>query len=158
MSKTYSDVLGALVADVESVVEDLADPMAHSHSTNGEVVDCLACILCARLAFAVRTAAADALVVESEGSAEAGEARDSVTLSLEVRTCYLDGNETVEHPRGVTAPAPESFTDAGLEEWATEHLFPHTGTGREGVPATYSVSITHTYVARLRDRTFVWEG
>lgn len=87
-----------------------------------------------------------------------GEARDSVALSFEARTRYVDTeDETVEHFRGVPFEAPESFTDEGLHEWASEHLFPYTGTGREDVRATYSVRITYAYVDRLRDLTFEWD-
>lgn len=44
--------LEALIADIDSIQEDLADPMGHSHE-QGESLDCLACIVLTRLSNAV---------------------------------------------------------------------------------------------------------
>lgn len=65
---THRQALEALIDDVDAIKEDLADPMAHSHPMGGgEALDCLACIMLARLSNAVESARKDYLAIEQEG-------------------------------------------------------------------------------------------
>lgn len=65
---THREALEALIDDVDAIKEDLVDPMAHSHPMEGgEVTDCLACTMRARLSSAVEFARKDYLAIEQEG-------------------------------------------------------------------------------------------
>lgn len=65
---THRKALESLIDDVDAIKEDLVDPMAHSHPMEGnEVLDCLACIMLARLSNAVEFVRKDYLAIEQEG-------------------------------------------------------------------------------------------
>lgn len=77
----------------------------------------------------------------------------TVTVDLEVHNAYTD-TVRISHVRGAVVTAPPSLTCDVLDEWASEHLFPYTGTGREGESSSYTVTITGCSDARLLDRLF----
>lgn len=64
-----------------------------------------------------------------------------ITMSCTIHNIYPDGTVIADlHDQVVTAPADHS-NDA-LQEWAEDHLFNYTGTGRDDSDASYIVTIT----------------
>lgn len=77
----------------------------------------------------------------------------TVVVSLTIVNGYGDGLEQVTAVENVTVPAPSS---ASLDEWADEHLFPLTGTGRHGGESWYAVTVTSSSDAQLTGHVFTF--
>lgn len=78
-----------------------------------------------------------------------------IHLHLQILNCYPD-EDVMEEQGGVEVPAPPNLED-DLEDWAYEHLFPLTGTGRTKGDAAYFVTIARSPdLPALEGREFSW--
>ena len=76
------------------------------------------------------------------------------TVTVSIQNHYEDGHSS-EHE--ITAPAPADRTEAALEEWFEEHVWPHTGDGHSTtMNAVYSASITRACSTELIGITHEW--
>lgn len=76
-----------------------------------------------------------------------------VTVDLKIDNIYPDEViQTLVHNKPV--PAPTTLGEDELHEWAMEHLFPFTGTGREDGDSSYEITITHSSEQKLVERVF----
>lgn len=66
-----------------------------------------------------------------------------MAISVTIENVYEDGDtvETEVTGQEVPLPADEDVAD-DYEDWAYEHLFPLTGTGKEGGDAAYFLKVT----------------
>lgn len=80
------------------------------------------------------------------------------TVDLIVKVTNVYPGEEITHFEEVELPAPDSYDEDDLEDWADEHLFPLTGTGRLSGEAGYFVTITHGDDPELVGRTWEWFG
>jgi hypothetical protein len=79
-----------------------------------------------------------------------------VTVTLSIENNYPDASVHTEVQTTVPAPGDHDV----LDEWASEHLMPLTGTGehRANDPANYELTITAATMSELVGRTFGWDG
>lgn len=73
-----------------------------------------------------------------------------ITLDLRILNTYEDGDEYTTVKCGVEVPPPpvEEYSDA-YTDWADEHIFPHTGTGRTKGDSWYDVTVTASSAPHL---------
>lgn len=78
----------------------------------------------------------------------------TATIALRIENRYEDGVE-IETTSVVTVPIPlpEEGTDE-RSDWEYDHIFPETGTGREGGDSWYDVEVTSSTVPELLGLTF----
>lgn len=68
----------------------------------------------------------------------------NVTLTLQIDNIYEDGDE-VRTTATVTVPAPPDPSDeSAYEDWAYDHIFAATGTGKTEGDSGYFVEVTET--------------
>jgi hypothetical protein len=81
-----------------------------------------------------------------------------VTLTLDIENHYGDEVVTTEVEVTVPAPPPDTDGEDAMREWADEHLYPLTGTGRTEGDAAYFVSIGRSSRPELMlcGREFEW--
>ncbi|MFE4834475.1 hypothetical protein ACFRAU_07315 [Arthrobacter sp. NPDC056691] len=77
----------------------------------------------------------------------------TVTVDLTIQNIY-PGEVIQTLVRNGQVPAPASLDADELDEWATEFLFPFTGTGREDGDSGYTISITGSPDQRLVCQVF----
>ena len=75
------------------------------------------------------------------------------TLDLRIENVYSD--ETITNHVTVTVPDPPA--GAAFEDWAEEHIYPLTGTGRPG-DAGYFVTVLESDSPVLAGARFEWYG
>lgn len=81
------------------------------------------------------------------------------TVTLEIENAYAD--ETVLNIYSdVIVPTPTEDDFADLDEWSAENLVPFTGTGehRSGDDSYYTITITHSTLAKLIGHTYEISG
>ena len=76
-----------------------------------------------------------------------------VTLTLAITNVYDD--DELAHFETTTVPAPD---DEDLDDWADEHLFPLTGTGRTDGAAGYFVKVIESTDPDLIGKDWEWFG
>lgn len=77
----------------------------------------------------------------------------TVTVDLTIENIYPNEViQTLVHNEPV--PVPTSLDRDELDEWAMEHLFPFTGTGREDGDSSYTIRITGSSEQQLVDHVF----
>ncbi|MGW1040018.1 hypothetical protein [Streptomyces sp. NPDC002547] len=76
------------------------------------------------------------------------------TVTLRIDNRYEDGVEIeTRETATVPLPLPEEGTDERTD-WEQDHIFPLTGTGREGVDSWYDVEIVESSAPELVGKTF----
>lgn len=70
-----------------------------------------------------------------------------MNITIEIENVYVGGptirvTETFDCPPMVSAVAGVWPSEDEAEQWAEEHLYPYTGTGRESGDAAYFVEVT----------------
>ncbi|MEU0344217.1 hypothetical protein ABZ092_36060 [Streptomyces bobili] len=75
----------------------------------------------------------------------------TATLTLHITNGYEDGSEVITTPV-VEVPIPAELDE--LSDWADDHIFPHTGTGRSDGDSWYEVKVTESTAPELLGRTF----
>jgi hypothetical protein len=77
----------------------------------------------------------------------------TVTVDLTIENIYPDAViQTLVHNEPV--PVPTSLDRDELDEWAMEHLFPVTGTGREDGDSSYTIRVTRSSDQQLVGQVF----
>jgi hypothetical protein len=80
---------------------------------------------------------------------------DTIAVTLEIENHYED--DMVPASAETTAPRPDLTDEEGLEEWAFDHLYPLTGTGRCLGDAAYFVRVVESPdLPELVGREFEW--
>ncbi|WP_405799500.1 hypothetical protein [Streptomyces sp. NBC_01506] len=81
---------------------------------------------------------------------------NSATIQLAITNTYFDGAE-IETSAIITVPVPYPIDPDEREEWAYEHIFPETGTGRDG-DAWYEAEVVASTDSELTGKTFEFGG
>lgn len=78
------------------------------------------------------------------------------TIKLRIDNAYDSGHDSVAEITTTELPDPSAYDRETLREWADEHLFPLTGSGREHDNAYYAVKIESSDNARLIGLWWEW--
>lgn len=76
----------------------------------------------------------------------------TVSVDLHIDNLYPDGSVITEAM--ATVPAPDGYDETALGEWAADHLFEYTGTGRYDGDSGYVITITAASDEQLVGKTF----
>jgi hypothetical protein len=90
--------------------------------------------------------------------------RNTITINLNIVNSYGDGSSaavtvtglTIAHP-GLPRPPVTDRQWQTLTDWADDHLWPLTGTGRTTGSACYEVTVTASTLPWLLGHTFDWD-
>jgi hypothetical protein len=75
-------------------------------------------------------------------------------MAIKVTNIYEDGDQVVR-TKAIDVPEPEPDDD--MEQWAEDHIFEHTGTGRAEGDAAYFVEVVECHdQPHLKGTEFEW--
>ncbi|AXH70276.1 hypothetical protein SEA_HAIZUM_72 [Streptomyces phage Haizum] len=77
----------------------------------------------------------------------------TATIKLRIDNAYEDGSE-IETEAVTTVPLPYPDDADEQTDWAYEHIFPETGTGRTDGAAYYEAEIVESTAPELLGKTF----
>jgi hypothetical protein len=78
-------------------------------------------------------------------------------LSIKIENVYEDGEEITEH-KTLDVPVPPTFVidDEAHQDWAYDHIFTETGTGKTEGDAAYFVEVTASDEPAMMGNKYEW--